>query len=174
MRELAERNELALGIIDLKTSKSIYPTTHFPQLEGYEGGGVEMGFPETDFRAVLNTNADGTFDPAPSIVNEWGDAKLGQFAVSWATYDDFLGLLAAFRAIKRLKGQDPEVIREKRRDEALLANLPARSRELADLGLPELSGMDSRAIGRALGRLGKRGKCEKLGRGIWGRVEVAE
>lgn len=160
VRELAAEGKDALGVIDLKTSKGIYPTTHFPQLEGYEGGGVEMGFPETDFRAVLNTNPEGTFDVATD------------FAVSWATYEDFLGLLAAFRAIKRLKGQDPEVIREKARDAVLLEHLPARSRELVELGLPELAGMDAKAVGRALGRLGKRGKCERDGKYVWSRVDA--
>jgi hypothetical protein len=149
VRELAERGEWALGLIDLKTSKGIYPTTHFPQLEGYEGAGVEMGYPATDFRAVLNTWPTGEHESARD------------FAVSWSTYEDFLGYLGAMRSIRRLKAADPEVKREKLRDGAILANLPARSRDLAQLGLPELHGMDSRAIGMRLGTLRKRGLVEQ-------------
>jgi hypothetical protein len=59
------------------------------------------------------------------------------------------------------------VIREKRQEEAILANLPALSRELAGLGLPELAGMDGRAIGRVLGRLRKRGRVEQDARKTW-------
>lgn len=156
IRELAKEDADALGVLDLKTSKGIYPTTHFPQLEGYEGGGVEMGFPASDFRAVINTHPDGSFDPAVDM------------GVSWATYDDFLGLLEAFRAIKRMKAGDPELLRERAREAALLANLPARSRELVDMGLPELEGMDSRAVGRLLGKMAKRGATKKQGAGVWG------
>lgn len=157
IRELAAAGKRALGLWDLKTSKGIYPTTHFPQLEGYEGAGVEMGFPETDFRAVLNTNEDGTFDPTENL------------AVSWATYEDFVGLLEAFRAIKRIKGGDPEVIRKKAQEVAILEGLPARSRELAD-SCPALEGMDAKAVGRVLGKLRKRGRVEQLGAGVWGLV----
>ncbi len=144
----------ALGLIDLKTSKRIYPETHFPQLEGYEGGSVEMGFPATDFRAVLNTNEDGSFDP------------VRDFAISWSTYDDFLAFAEALRAIRRINAASPEVKREKVRDEALIANLPARSSELVALGLPELAGMDSRSVGYALGRLRKKGRVSQVGQ-VW-------
>ncbi len=159
IRELAAADELALGVLDLKTSKGIYPTTHFPQLEGYEGGGVEMGFPASDFRAVINTHEDGTFDPATD------------FGVSWSTYEDFLGLLEAFRAIKRIKNGDPELVRQRAAERVLLENLPSRSRELAGLGLPELEGMDSRAIGRMLGKMGKRGAVVKEGAGVWAKAD---
>jgi hypothetical protein len=165
VRELARRGEMALGLVDLKTSKGVYPTSHFAQLEGYEGGGGEMGYPATDFRAVLNTNADGTFDPAPFRLNEYGDEKLGDFAVSWATYDDFVAYAGALRAIRRIQDANPSVIRERRLEAALVAALPARSREL--VGMPEAPGLDARAIGARLGKLAKRGKCVKGERGLW-------
>ena len=158
IRELARLDADALCLLDLKTSKGIYPTTHFPQLEGYEGAGVEMGYPATDCRLVLNTWPTGEHDPSRDL------------AVSWATYDDFLAFLGAMRAIRGIKARDPETIREKAREGALLAALadgPMRSREIADLGVPELAGMDSRAIGFALGGLRKRGKVEQAGRGYW-------
>jgi hypothetical protein len=158
IRELAAVGKDALGLVDLKTSKSVYPETHFPQLEGYEGGGVEMGFPETDFRAVLNTNEDESFEPARD------------FAISWATYDDFLGLLAAFRAIRDMEDRDPDRKRRKLREETILANLPARSRDLVELRLPELDGMDSRSIGKVLGGLRKRELVEQVKGYVWQRV----
>ena len=76
----------ALCLVDLKTSKDVYPEQHFPQLAGYELASVEMGFPPTDAQFVLNTKADGTY----------------KFVRSTATADDFLNYLAAYRSIKRL------------------------------------------------------------------------
>lgn len=160
IRELASQGLPALGLVDLKTSKGIYPTTHFPQLEGYEGAGVEMGYRPTDFRAVLNTWPTGDFDPARD------------FAVSWSTFDHFLTFLGATRSIRELKAGDPEAIREKARIAALLEHLPARSADLARLMLRELDGMDSRAIGGLLGRLRKRGLVEQVDGGTWRRSEV--
>lgn len=155
IRELAAAGEQALGVFDLKTSKGVYPTTHFPQLEGYEGAGVEMGFPVSDFRAVVNTNVDG---------------EVAETAVSWATYGDFLAFLDASKAIKRLKAADPEVVRQRTAESVILGLLPARSRDIAEADLAALKGLDGRAIGRLLGRMSKQGKVEKLGQGVWGRV----
>ena len=147
IRELAAEKANALCLLDLKTSKGVYPTTHFPQLEGYEGAGVEMGFPATDCRLVLNTWPTGEHDPSRDL------------CVSWSTYEHFLAYLGAMRAIRDIKGSDPEVIREKAREVVLLELLPARSREL--VGSEGLEGMDSRSIGGALGKLRKRGKVEQ-------------
>lgn len=165
IRELAARDELALCLVDLKTSKRIYPETHFPQLSGYELAGVEMGYPATDCQLVLNTNEDGSFRALPEK-NEWDEWSADQ-AVSWSQPQDFVGLLAAFRTIKRLKAWNPESIAEARREGILLAQLPARSAAIAALELPELAGMSSRSIGAALGKLAKRGKCVKGERGLW-------
>jgi hypothetical protein len=154
---LDHREAGALVLLDLKTSKGIYPETHFPQLEGYELAGVEMGYPETDARAVLNTWPDGDFDPARDL------------AVSWSNSDDFVAFAHALRAIRRIKGGNPELIREKARADFLLGQLPARSRDLAQLGAEELKGMDAKAIGRVLGSLRKRRKCHQPAdaRGEW-------
>lgn len=171
IRELAAAGKPALGLLDLKTSKGVYPTTHFPQLEGYEGASVEMGFPATDFRAVVNTNVDGSFAPDAYRVNDYGDKELGNFAISWSTYEDFIAFAEATRAVRRIKSSDPLALEEKARDATLMAQLPARSREIAEVALtgafPELQGMDSKAIGRRLGQLAKRGKCVKGERGLW-------
>lgn len=160
IRELAAERKPALCLVDLKTSKGIYATTHFPQLEGYEGAGVEMGYPATDARCVLNTWPTGEHDPSRD------------FAVSWATYEDFLAFAPALRAIKRLKAADPERMRKKLREQAILSHLPARSRELADLALPELAGMTARELGFALGGLRKRGKVRQDERKVWHPVET--
>jgi hypothetical protein len=168
IRELAAEKQPALGLLDLKTSKGIYPNTHFPQLEGYEGAGVEMGFGKTDFRAVINTSPDGSFDPSPRRKNEKGKWTLGQFAVSWATYDDFLAYTTALRAIRRIDAANPERVRREKQEQAILAALPARSRDLA-ASLPELSDCDAKAVGRILGGLRKRGLVEQEGGGVWSR-----
>lgn len=161
IRELAAEKAPALCLVDLKTSKGIYPTTHFPQLAGYELAGVEMGFPPTDCQLVLNTNEDGSFDVAKDV------------AVSWAQPEDFLDLLGAYRAIKRLKDADPEEKARKAREAAILEHLPATSRQLANLGLPELTGLGAREVGGILGRLRKRGKVRQDDRRVWHREEAA-
>lgn len=147
------RGACALCLLDLKTSKSIYPTSHFPQLEGYEGAGVEMGFPATDARVVLNTWPTGEHHPAWTLENGEGDLR-----ISWSTYEHFVTFLGALRSIKAIKADDPEELREAAIDEALLANLPGLSRDLAKLDDPALIGMDSRKIGMRLGQLRKKGK----------------
>jgi hypothetical protein len=153
---VAEHRKLPLGhpeacalcLLDLKTSKGVYPETHFPQLEGYEGAGVEMGFPATDARLVLNTWPTGEHEPGRDL------------CVSWATYEHFLAYLEAMRAIRRIKHElNPEKIRKRAREAALLALLPGRSRDL--VGKEGLDGMDSRSIGMALGGLRKKGRVEQ-------------
>lgn len=156
IRFLASIGEPALGLLDLKTSKGIYPETHFPQLEGYEGAGLEMNFPATDFRAVINTKPDGTFE-------------LSNFAISWATYDDFLAYLTALRAVRRIQRNDPETLFERAREAAILEALPALSRDLA-AKLPELAGLDAKAVGRILGKMRKRRLVSQDERKVWHRV----
>jgi hypothetical protein len=162
---LGHSDAMALCLVDLKTSKRIYPETHFPQLSGYELAGVEMGFPPTDCQIVLNTNEDGSFTPLP-VKNEW-DEWSADMAVSWSQPEDFVGLLAAYRTIKRLKEADPVTKAEARREGVLIAQLPSRSSAIAALELPELAGMSSRSIGAALGKLAKKGKAVKGERGLW-------
>ena len=75
-------------LIDLKTSKRIYPEQHFVQLAGYELASVEMGYPATDAQYVLCTDGDG------------GKAE---FVKSTATAENFLNYLNAHRDRKTLK-----------------------------------------------------------------------
>jgi GNAT superfamily N-acetyltransferase len=144
----AELGHWLLCLVDLKTSKRIYPLSHFVQLEGYELAGVEMGFPPTDARLVLNTHPDGTYE----------------IGVGYADPEDFLGYLAAYKQVKRIKSMDPEERREKAVREAILAALPGLSRDLA----PKIGmGQDARSIGRILGNLRKQGLVGQRQDKVW-------
>lgn len=67
-------------LLDLKTSKAVYPGTMFPQLMAYEIGGVECGDEPTDRQGIVRI----------------GD---GEFEVAWsvAEPDDFLSVLHAYK-----------------------------------------------------------------------------
>jgi hypothetical protein len=142
-----------LCLVDLKTSKRIYPLTHYPQLAGYELASVEMGFPATDAQFVLNTHPDGTYD----------------FKQSYATGADFLAYLGAMRAIRRLQAEDPEVKIQRAREEEVLRVLGEGPRLSRDLKAPAgpLAGLDGRAIGLLCGSLRKRGLVEQDERKVW-------
>jgi hypothetical protein len=145
----------ALLLVDLKTSKRIYPLTHYPQLAGYELASVEMGFPATDAQFVLNTHADGTY----------------QFSQSYATGEDFLAYLGAMRAIRRLQAEDSEAKIQRAREEEVLRMLPDTARDIAALSATgPLAGLDGRAIGLLCGSLRKRGLVEQDERKVWRRV----
>jgi hypothetical protein len=83
--------EAVLCLVDLKTSKGVYPTSHFPQLAGYELAGVEMGFSPTDAQYVLNTHEEGTYDLVRSC----------------ATPEHFLAYLAAEKAKREIQALAP-------------------------------------------------------------------
>lgn len=140
----------ALCLVDLKTSKSVYPLSHFPQLIGYEIASIEMGFPETDAQLVLNTHPDGTYD----------------FVASWAEPSDFIGFLQAVRAIRRLEAADPAERLLRKQEEAIVAALPGTSKTLSE-SVPELKGLTGKDVGIRLGRLRKRGAVAQGARGVW-------
>jgi hypothetical protein len=71
-----------LAIVDLKTSKGLYPAEHFPQVAAYELASVEIGYPPTDAQFVLRVSAAG---------NYW-------LHRSTATGADFLAYLEAWKA----------------------------------------------------------------------------
>jgi hypothetical protein len=83
-------------LLDAKTSKRVYPTTHFAQLEAYEGASVESGYDPTDQRMVLRLGGDGVYETA----------------VSCASYSDFLGIKAAFDAQKRVEAAHKLILKE--------------------------------------------------------------
>lgn len=147
----AEQGLDVLCLVDLKTSKGIYPTSHFVQLEGYELAGTEMGFPPTDARIVLNTHPDGTYN----------------VGVGYGTPEMFLGYLAAYKAMKAIKALDPEVRLEREREEAILAALPGLSRDIAQtVGM----GLDGKTVGRILGKLRRRGVVSQETNKVWVKV----
>jgi len=79
-------NSTLTALVDLKTSKYVYPTSHFPQLEAYEGARIEAGEPPTDVRAVLWVNNEGEMDLVPSS----------------ASFEDFLALKRSAEVLGRL------------------------------------------------------------------------
>lgn len=78
-----------IGLIDLKTTKRVYPDSHFPQLEAYEQAERELGEPPTDFRAVLHLPHEGEV----------------RLVFSTDTFEDFRVLLEHWRSIERRKGR---------------------------------------------------------------------
>lgn len=80
----ADATLFALG--DVKTSKWVYPSSHFPQLEAYEGGRLEAGDKPSDIRVVLWVDANGNMELAPST----------------STFADFLALKQSAEVIERL------------------------------------------------------------------------
>lgn len=148
------KRDLYLILGDLKTSKDVYPLTHFPQLEGYDLAGCEMGYAPTDLRAVLQTQPDGEY----------------QFVPSWATHEDFTAYLGAYKAAARIAANDPAEILKREQDAALLAALPGASRDLTEAA----PGLDTgRAVGMRLGSLRKRGLCEQDAKKVWHRAGEA-
>ena len=72
-------------VVDIKTSKAVYPSSHFPQLAGYEIARRECGLQPTERQGILRLGADGKFDLV------WSDA----------TGDDFLAVLNAWKSQQR-------------------------------------------------------------------------
>lgn len=131
-------------LVDLKTSKRVYPTEHFPQLDGYELASCEMGYAPTDAQYVLRTSKDGTYE----------------FVRSWAPPGCFLGFLAAYRAKAGVEWADPEAVAKreaKAAREALLAEvldqLPGKVADIAaGVGRPP---REVSALMQALKRAGR-------------------
>lgn len=74
-------------LADLKTSKDVYPTSHFRQLEAYEQAGIECGYEPTKARGVIKVSADGTY----------------KFVRSTASFEDFRVVLDVYRSNQGLK-----------------------------------------------------------------------
>jgi hypothetical protein len=73
-------------LLDLKTSKRIYPASMFPQLIAYEIAGVECGEEPTQSQGIVRVGADGTYEVA------W----------SCAEPEDFLSILRAYKSQQAL------------------------------------------------------------------------
>ncbi len=91
---------------DAKTSKWVYGSSHFAQLEAYEGAAVEMGHGPTDVRAVLHLCADGWMELVPAT------AKLTDGTIGLATFDHFLALKASAEAIKSMDASYAKPVRK--------------------------------------------------------------
>lgn len=74
-------------LVDLKTSKRIFPVENFSQLAAYELASVESGYPETECQMIVRVGENGKFEVAESC----------------ASAADFLGIKAAFDAQKRIE-----------------------------------------------------------------------
>lgn len=152
VRALATLGKDALTLDDLKTAKRCYPTSHFPQLSGYELASVEMGFSPTDAQLVLNTHPDGTYD----------------FVASWSQPSDFIAYLGAHKAILEIKANDPAERRRERQESEVIAHLPAVFGELG-----EWLHVERGPLIRMLKGLKKRGLIEQV-KGQWEVVAVPE
>ena len=155
IRTLAELDDKALSLVDLKTSKKVIPTKHFVQLSGYDLAGVEMGFDPTDAQFILLSHEDGS--PAT-------------LAASWSQPGDFLAYLEALKVMRRIKDEDPENRLKRNHEDWLIALLKAnpkglRSRDLVDD--PKLDGMTSKEIGSMFGSLARRDLAAKGKYGLW-------
>lgn len=74
-------------LVDLKTSKYVYPESHFPQLEAYEAAEIECGESPTDARLILHIAENGDWTMSPSC----------------DTIDDFLVLLKHYHSLQERK-----------------------------------------------------------------------
>ncbi len=83
--------EPGLCLTDAKTSKAVYPTENFTQLEGYEVLRLESGYEPTDERLVLRLDEGGAYEVARST----------------ATAEDFLAVRQVYEMDKRLKASRP-------------------------------------------------------------------
>lgn len=92
-------------LLDLKTSKYVYPESHFPQLEAYEFAEQECEQEPTDCRLVLHLPEDGDWTLTPSC----------------DTIDDFLVLLEHHKSLKARKERMKAIRREQKEREKLAA-----------------------------------------------------
>ena len=74
-------------LVDFKSSKGVYPSTHFRQLAAYEAARVECGYEPTDAQYVLNANGEGSY----------------AFVKSTATLADFLAVLSVYNSDRSMK-----------------------------------------------------------------------
>lgn len=87
--KIERRDTLEPGVflIDLKTSKGVYPQSHYRQLAAYEQASVECGYEPSDNQIVVNCQSDGRY----------------QAKVSCATLEDFLAVKSVYDSNQRLK-----------------------------------------------------------------------
>ncbi len=74
-------------MVDLKTSKGVYPTSNFRQLAAYEWASRECGYPNTDSQYILRVTSDGKYE----------------FVRSTAVLADFVPVLNVWQSNQGLK-----------------------------------------------------------------------
>jgi hypothetical protein len=79
-----EKVKFSSGIVDLKTSKGVYPSYKI-QTAAYAAGFQQCGYGEIDAQYVLRVTADGKYELVEST----------------ATYKDFVAVMDAYNAVKR-------------------------------------------------------------------------
>jgi len=79
--------EPGIYLADCKSSKGVYPSTHFRQLAAYEAARIECGYPPTDAQYVLNVNGEGSY----------------AFVRSTAVLNDFLAVLSVYKSDQSMK-----------------------------------------------------------------------
>jgi hypothetical protein len=90
--------EIPVGsyLSDVKTSKDVYPFSHFRQLEAYEHAAIEGGYTPTDGRYVIQLSPHGKY----------------KYVRSQATFEDFLDALRIHqsneRILERIKAAKPQ------------------------------------------------------------------
>lgn len=85
-----------LYVPDLKTSASVYKESHFVQLEGYEIGRIESGYPPSDARGVIHVH------PGDPKKKNQPDEPYYEFVKSTAKPSAFLATLALYREYQDL------------------------------------------------------------------------
>jgi hypothetical protein len=114
------------SLIDLKTSKGVYPSSHFRQLTAYDRLGVECGEQPTDSQGILRVGADGS----------WEIQWLQDFDTPDFFWRAFLNALAACRDERRIIARGKAI--EKEAKARVKAELKAQQRawtEQAERGL---------------------------------------
>lgn len=83
-------------MVDLKTSKDVYPLSHFRQLEAYEGASIEDGYEPTDGRGILMVSPGWPDDDRKPDIPHY------KFARSTARFEDFLAVLKVYESNARM------------------------------------------------------------------------
>ena len=157
-----------LALVDLKTSSGVY-VEHVVQLEGYEVARREMGYPPSDGRFVLRTDADGGWE----LVRSWAKAPevflpyLHLYQEHEAlTYDSPREVERRAKAAAREREKWERAVRDGQVLAALDRLGPSTSRALAD----DL-GREAKDTSASLTRLREDGRVTCSGR-TWSLVEV--
>ena len=80
-------------LADLKSGKGVYES-HPRQLEAYEGASLESGYNPTSARGILHVTEAGEYE----------------FVRSWATFDDFLAVLAVWRSSQAMAARKKGIV----------------------------------------------------------------